>query len=363
MTNAIDRPAAVVPAPAHIGQATAIEQSRAAAEVAAAVHVAQQNPRNMQAALAEMRESCRQPRLADRAFFRYNRAGNQVTGPTVHLARELARCFGNVQYGIAELSRDNGKGESEMQAYAWDVERNTRAAQIFIVPHVRDTKLGPKLLTDLRDIYENNANMGARRLRAAIWAILPPWFVDEAEEICNRTLKDGGGVPLAKRIANRIKAFGDLGVSVLQLEQKLGRESGRWTEHDVAQLTVIGKSLERGETRLEDEFPPERVTAAEITGTPKSGPEDRPPATPERVVRPHGPDLHLHDDHQAARLLASMGQQIDPGKGQTKPITEFCGYATPDGPCNLPAGHETGPELDGFDGHDVVPLADGGDQR
>jgi hypothetical protein len=278
VTTSIDRPA--VPAPTHLGQATAIEQSRAAAEVAAAVHVAQQNPRDMQKALAEMRESCRQPRLAERAFFRYSRAGSNVTGATVHLARELARCFGNVQYGIAELRRDDAGGYSEMQAYAWDVERNTRSAQVFVVPHVRDTKQGPKALVDLRDIYENNANMGARRLRAAIWAILPPWFVDEAEEICNATLTDGGGVPLPKRIADWIAAFGRQGISVRQLEQKFGRESARWTEHDVAQLSVIGKSVARGEARLEDEFPPERVTAAEIAGEPS---EPRPAAMLRKV--------------------------------------------------------------------------------
>lgn len=293
-TNAIDR-IAPVPIPDHVGQATAIEQSRAAAEVAAAVHVAQQNPRSMQRALAEMRESCAQPRLAEKAFFRYNRGGGNVTGSTVHLARELARCFGNVQYGIAELRRDDEGGYSEMQAYAWDVERNTRSAQIFVVPHARDTKQGRKPLVDLRDIYENNANMGARRLRAAIWAILPPWFVDEAEEICNNTLKNGGGVPLAKRIANRIKAFGDLGVSVLQLEQKLGRESARWTEHDVAQLTVIGKSVERGEARLEDEFPPERVTGDEIRAQSPTPPpaEPRPADTDEEwpeVAQPPAPE-------------------------------------------------------------------------
>lgn len=31
----------------------------------------------------------------------------------------------------------------------------------------------------------------------------------------------------------------------------------------------------------------------------------------------------------------------------------------PDGACNLPAGHKTGPELDGFDGHDVVAALGG----
>jgi hypothetical protein len=163
------------------------------------------------------------------------------------------------------------------------VQNNTRASTTFVVPHRRDKSgvSGGVALTDLRDIYENNANMGARRLRAAIWAILPPWFVDEAEEICNRTIADGGGKPLPQRIADWIAAFGRQGISVGQLEQKIGRESGRWTEHDVAQLSVIGKSIARGETRIEDEFPPERVTRDEITGpSPATGDEDWPELAP-----------------------------------------------------------------------------------
>lgn len=32
----------------------------------------------------------------------------------------------------------------------------------------------------------------------------------------------------------------------------------------------------------------------------------------------------------------------------------LCGFDTPDGRCNLPDGHPTGPDLDGYDGHDVV---------
>src|SRR5262245_12533080 len=106
--TALDRIAApAVPTPGFLGQATAIEQSRAVAEVQAAVIVAQQRPRNVNAAVNEMRAACQQPGLAERAFFRYSRGGGQVSGATIHLARELARCWGNIQYGIAELRRDD----------------------------------------------------------------------------------------------------------------------------------------------------------------------------------------------------------------------------------------------------------------
>ncbi|HTE66668.1 MAG TPA: hypothetical protein VK736_10490 [Candidatus Binatia bacterium] len=269
MTNALDRiapPAA--PQPRHLGQATAVEQSRAVAEVQAAVVVAQQRPRDIATSIREMRQSCQIETMAQRAFWRYTRAGKPLTGPTVHLMRELARCFGNVQYAVAELRRDDTAGISEMQAVAWDLQTNTRSALVFVVPHLRDkTEGGPVPLEMSRDIYENNANQGARRLREAIRSILPPWYVEEAMALCHQTLANPpGGKTLPQRVADAIKAFEGLGISVERLEDKLDRSTGKWTPHDLAQLTVTFTSLQRGEITVEEEFPQQqRVTVEEIT--------------------------------------------------------------------------------------------------
>lgn len=265
MTQQIERahiPA--VPSPGRVGQGTAVEQSRAAAEVLAAVEVAQRFPRDVQYARNQMIESCKQRYLADRAFYRFPRAGGAVSGASVHLARELARCWGHIQYGIVELRRDDEYGQSEMQAWAWDVQTNSRVSTTFIVPHKRDTKDGPKALPEMRDIYENNANQGSRRVREMIFAILPPWFVAEAKDLCNATLRDGGGAPLATRIATAIERFSTIGIKARQLEDKIGEPSSRWTEHDVAQLGVIFQSIQRGEVRKEEEFPPPAATADEV---------------------------------------------------------------------------------------------------
>lgn len=284
MSTEVEHVSTPAPAPAApwTGQATAIEQSRAIAEVQAAIIVAQNCPRSIQGAVDGMRESCRQQGLAERAFYRYTRGGSTVTGPSVHLARELARCWGNVQYGIAELRRDDDAGISEMQAYAWDVQTNTRAAQIFIVPHKRDKRGGPERLVDLRDIYENNSNNGARRLRQAIFAILPPWFVEEAKALASQTLTDGGGKSLPQRIADAVRRFDELGVKVDQLEQKLDRRRDQWTAHDVAQLVVTYTSLQRGEITADEEFPQRRVSAEEITAS-RSGGKKAAPAPPDEL--------------------------------------------------------------------------------
>ncbi len=272
--------------PSTMGQATAVEQSRAIAEVQAAVVVAQQTPRDVQASLTAMRESCQQPALANRAFFRYSRGGSLITGPSVHLARELARCWGNMQYGLHEMRRDDRAGESEMQAFAWDVQTNTRNASTFIVPHRRAGK-DAVLLTDTRDIYENNANNGARRVREAIFAVLPPWLVEEAKAICMSTIENGGGKPLAQRVADATKWFEAKGVRVSQLEEKVGAKVADWSGVEIAQLEVISRSLSQGETTVADEFPKEKPTAE--TFMRKAAPQPEPEQPSGQVTTP-GPD-------------------------------------------------------------------------
>lgn len=276
--------AAAAAAPDRLGQATAVEQSRAIAEVQGAIVVAQQCPRDVQGAIAAMRDSCKQSGLADRAFFKFPRGGTSVQGATVYLARELARCWGNIQYGVSELRRDDVHGQSEMQAYAWDVQTNSRVVTTFVVPHMRDKKDGPERLIDMRDIYENNANSGARRVRECIFSILPPWFVEEAKANCMATLKNGGGVPLPQRIANITTHFAQDGVTIEQLEKKIGRPTGKWTDVDYAQLTITLTALRNGETTRELEFPPDDVaikTKDIVGGEPEKAAEPKPvPAEP-----------------------------------------------------------------------------------
>ncbi len=253
-------------------QATAIEQARAVAEVQAAVLVAQQCPRNTAEALRQMREACGQQGLAERAFYRYSRGGGQVTGESIHLARELARCWGNIDYGIRELRRDDAGHYSEMQAFAWDQQTNTRTSMTFVVPHKRDKKGGADVLTDMRDIYENNANMGARRVREAIFAVLPKWFTEEAKSLCMETIANPAGDKrtMEQRTADAVKWVDGKGVKLTQLEAKVGAPQAQWTAGDLATLKVISSALSKGESTIEDEFPTPRVTGAELVGVDKT---------------------------------------------------------------------------------------------
>lgn len=270
----------VLPSASWLSQATAVEQSRAIAEVQAAVIVAQQCPRDMLRAWADMRAACGRLGLASRAFYSVT---NRGSGPSVHLARELARIWGNLDYGVRELRRDDERGESEIQAFAWDQQTNVRSTRSLISPHARMVAKKRVALVDLTDVYLSNQNIGARAVRECIFTVLPADFVGEAQDLCRATIEKGDGQPLDKRIGDMVAAFTGLGVSVVQIETRLGRKRGQWSAADVAELGVVFSSIKRHDTTRDEEFPPERVTAAEITGDKKGKapsteePEDAPP--------------------------------------------------------------------------------------
>ncbi|MDQ8040606.1 hypothetical protein RDI86_01930 [Cellulosimicrobium sp. XJ-DQ-B-000] len=247
-------------------EATAIEQSRAIAEVQAAVVVARQNPRNLDRAEAEMRRSCGRLAVANRAFYA---VPNRGQGASVHLARELARVWGNIDYGVRELRRDDAAGESEMQAWAWDQETNVRSTRSFIQPHARMKGKTRQALTDLNDIYLGNQNTGARAVRECIFTVLPDWFVAEAEDVCRATIRDGEGTPLADRVAGAVSKFAEqFGISQKRLEDYVGKPKGNWTPDDLASLTTVYTSISREGINPDEYFPKgtDRVTAGEITG-------------------------------------------------------------------------------------------------
>jgi hypothetical protein len=278
MTSALDRIRHQPARADSIGQATAVEQARAVAEVAAAVQVAQQFPRDMDRVRREMHTACASPALAKRAFYA---VPNRGQGPSVHLARELSQIYGNFQSGIHELRRDDDKGESEVQAFAWDVERNGRTSRTFVVPHQR-MKSGKRVpLEDLSDVTNNNNNVGARALREVIFNQLPRWLREEAEDLCRQTLEQGNGKPVAQRADEAVRAFADrFHVTEQQLVERVGRRRGEWTPQDLATLEVIYRSIDQGETTADEQFPPPKVTAAEVTAKAKAKPP-QPPAADE----------------------------------------------------------------------------------
>ena len=201
---------------------------------------------------------------------------NRGQGMTVHVARELAVLWGNVDYGVHELRRDDEHGASEIQAFCWDMQRNSRNTRTFQVPHAititdKRTKVQSRRpIVDLDDVYRNNQSNGARAMRECVFATLPRWIVDGAERALRETLRRGPGPSVADRSRDALAWAQRSGLTQAQLERRVGRPVARWDAEDLATLEVIARSIGRGETTAAEQFDaaPERVTVDELERDP-----------------------------------------------------------------------------------------------
>ena len=237
----------------HVNQGTVnIEQSRAVTEAQGKLILAKKFPRDEALAYSKIMNSCSRPTLAASGEYAYPRGGQTVSGPSIRLAEELARCWGNIEYGIRELSRQ--QGNSEMEAYAWDLETNTYSSQKFTVRHIRDKTGGAQALTAERDIYELTANMGGRRLRARLLAILPPDLVEAAVNQCRKTLAGDTSLPIADRVRSMVDKFSQVGVTEKHLRAYLNKSLDEIIPEEIATLAGVFNSIKNGQAGVGDFF-------------------------------------------------------------------------------------------------------------
>jgi hypothetical protein len=246
-------------------QGTVIEQTRAAAEVAAAVAVARQFPRDPNTAVAAMRELCGRLSVAQRAFYE---VPNRGAGMSVHIARELALIWRNIDHGVRELARDDLAGESEMSVWALDIENNVRSTRSFIQPHQKSLKGGKRQkLEDLNDIYLNNQNTGARAVREALFTVIPGWFLADAEAMLKQTLLHGDGVPIEERRTSAVEKFANIDIDQDRMEKRIGKPLEKWAPQDLATLARIYTSITIDGIKAAEFFPEQavQVTVAQPT--------------------------------------------------------------------------------------------------
>jgi hypothetical protein len=238
------------PMPQNTSISAVAEQSKAIAEVQAQYIMAIQRPRNEDQAVVRIDKMCKRPSLAEKAEYCFPRGKKTVRGPSSDLIRQIARHWMNIDTGIRELSREHGV--SEVAAFAIDLECNYKVERTFSVKHWRDTQQGGYQLTDERDINELIFNMGARRQRACLEAIIPADVIEEAVAACRRTLEKN---PLSERIPKMLKTYEEIGVSPRMLEQRAEKALKDFTHSDVTEFGALFQAIKEGEMKVGTIFP------------------------------------------------------------------------------------------------------------
>ena len=290
------------------GALAEVSMQREIAEVQGAIIMARKFPRNEKESLDRIITACQRPGLAESAIYSYPRGTEEVTGPSIRLAEAIAQQWKNLQFGIRELEQRNG--ESTVEAFAWDVETNTRQVKIFQVPHVRYTKAnGNRKLSDPRDIYEMVANQGARRLRACILGIIPGDVVDAAVEECEKTMKARADTG-PEAIKKMVETFAKLGVTQEQIEKKIQRHIDAITPAQVVGMRKIHNSLKDGMSKISDWFEvPKQQSTTDLEERFKTAA----PATNGSAASPAGETIISQEEAEKIKQ-AEMQESKDQGK-------------------------------------------------
>jgi len=233
------------------GAVAGAEAQRAITEVQAALIVAHSMPRDQKRSMDLIIQECTREGLAAEATYEYARGGTPITGPSIRLAETVARSWGNFESGIKETVRHIGW--SECMAYAWDLQTNTREVRTFTVRHVRDTKQGPKPVTEERDVYELVANLGARRKRACIISLVPGDVWQTALNQCELTLKVSFEVT-PEFIAQMLERFAEYGITKAMIEAREQRRIESISPAAAQRLRRVYTSLKDGITTPAEEF-------------------------------------------------------------------------------------------------------------
>lgn len=211
------------------------------AEIKAAITVALKFPRNEDRAFEKLMRACRRTTFADDASYSFPRGDSDVSGPSIYLAREAARVWGNIRHG-ADIVADDEESRT-IQAWAWDLETNTKVTAQDSFKKLIYRKRGGWIKPDERDLRELTNRRAAILKRNCILEILPKDLIEDALDLAEGTLKDKAAKDPDGERKKILLAFSQINVSADMLEQKLGHPVAQCSPAELAQLRRIYKSI------------------------------------------------------------------------------------------------------------------------
>ena len=240
------------------GNMTAVsstEETKKIAEVQAKMILAQRFPRNAAYARQMIAMECENKDLAEKAIYVFPRGDSEVRGASIRLVECVARHWGNILCGVEEIA--SNKDSATVRAYCWDLQTNFADEKVFDVSFERTTKKGSYMLTDPRDRYEKLANDAARRKRACIQAIIPKFIIDEAMEICEKTLSGSiNEKNIEETKAKMVNAFRAIAEWITEedLAEKCGKDWANLGTHDIVKLRNLYNAVKDGFVKPSDAF-------------------------------------------------------------------------------------------------------------
>ena len=240
------------------GDAVATSHAREQHELQAMFTVAQSIGRNERAAWDRVMTSCERPTFADGALYAFPRGGQQISGPSVKMAREIMRAWTSIVVDsprMVEVTAD----EVHIRAVAIDLVSCNRTAMEDRFARRIQRKGKGWVMPDERDLRELINRRAAILERNCVLKLIPADVVEAATARVQATMVQVAAGDLDSKRAEVVKgilgAFGALGATREMLEAHIGRALDTITSTQLSELRSIYRSIQDGNTSLADHFP------------------------------------------------------------------------------------------------------------
>ncbi len=223
---------------------TAAAVAAAQQEIQASIVIARKFPRNEDQCFERLMKACKRTSFAEDAAYSFPRGGAEVTGPSVNVAREAARVWGNIRYGLYVIRDD--EESRQIRGWSWDMETNTKVEAEDDFQKLVYRKKQGWVKPDERDLRELTNRRGAILVRNCLLQILPKDLVEDALNACKKTLESKAAQDPDGERKKIILAFSDLNITPEMLEKKLGHLLAESTPKEIADLRKIYASIRDG---------------------------------------------------------------------------------------------------------------------
>jgi hypothetical protein len=181
-------------------------------------------------------------------FYKLNRQGKTIEGPSVRMAEIAISCFGNIKAGARVIAND-GKTITA-QGFCHDLENNV-AVSVEVKRRITD-KAGKTYSEDMQVVTGNAAC--AIAFRNAAYKVVPMALIKPVYEAAKKCAV-GDLKTLADRRTAALKYFSSLGVNEKQVLGYLGKSAVDGIDlADVENLIGLSTAIKEGSTTVDEAF-------------------------------------------------------------------------------------------------------------
>lgn len=243
--------------------AIAAVTEKARAEIESAYIMAKKFPRNEEDARINIIRTCRIPSFAEKAKYKKPIGKSAIIGPSIRLAEEIARQWGNIDVEMTVLYEDPSRRLVQIRVI--DLQTGSTGRAQFVIEKTVERKnaygrnvvaerlnsSGEKIsiveATEDEVLSKQNATASKYR-RNLILQLIPTYILADAIEQVDETIRSGVKTDPERAKKAVADNYAKLGIKPSDIEKYLGHSFAQLTPDEIVNLKDLYTAMAEGET-------------------------------------------------------------------------------------------------------------------